>query len=115
MVAERISSTANPRVKAFAKLKKARIRAATGLFLIEGEREVERALAAGVEIETLLVCPELRSVSLPRLDKSVEIVELATAPMGKVSIRQNPAGLVAVAKNSIRACTALSSGAIRWC
>ncbi|MDJ0925179.1 MAG: RNA methyltransferase [Acidimicrobiia bacterium] len=98
MVTERISSTANPRVKAFARLKKARERAATGLFLIEGLREVERALAAGVEVETVLACPEFLDDPLPQLAESIELVELTTAPMAKLSVRQNPAGLVAVAR-----------------
>lgn len=95
---ERISSTANPRVKSFAKLKKARVRSESGLFLIEGEREVERAIAAGVELDTLLLCPELIDGPLPRVPDTVEVVELAHGPMAKVSVRQNPAGTIAVAR-----------------
>ncbi len=98
MVAEHISSPANPRVKSFAKLKKARVRSETGLFLIEGRREVERAVAAGVAIDTLLVCRQLLDGTPPRLAESVRVLELAEEPMGKVAVRQNPPGIIAVAR-----------------
>lgn len=97
MVAERITSTANPRVKAFAKLKTARERRSTGLFLVEGTREVARAIAAGVEIETLLVCHELLQepfVAPP----DIEAMELAPDPMAKVAMREHPPGTIAVAR-----------------
>ncbi len=54
-----ITSTDNPRVKAIAKLKSARERRRTGLFLIEGHRELQRAASAGIAIETLVVCDDL--------------------------------------------------------
>ena len=98
MVADRISSPSNPRIKAFARLKKARVRSETGLFLIEGEREVERALAAGVEVEALLVCDELLTLPSPELDDSVDVVRTTPIPMAKVSVRQNPSGVIAVAR-----------------
>lgn len=97
MVEERITSTANPRVKAYAKLKTARDRRNSGLFLIEGRREVARALAAGVTIETLLICPELLSKPL-LAPPDIETVELAPEPMAKVAIRENPPGSIAVAR-----------------
>lgn len=46
----RITSTANPRIKAAAELKERKNRERTGTFLIEGAREIERALAAGLEV-----------------------------------------------------------------
>jgi TrmH family RNA methyltransferase len=95
---DRISSTSNPRVKAFASLKKKRVRADTGLFLIEGSREVDRALHAGIEIESVLICRDLLDTPLPSLPDSVGVIELAEEPMGKVAIRQNPSGVIAVAR-----------------
>jgi len=97
VVAERITSTANPRVKAFAKLKTARDRRSTGLFLIEGRREVARALAAGIEIETILLCPELLDKPLV-VPREIETVELARDPITKVAIRANPPGAIAIAR-----------------
>ena len=97
MVEERITSTANPRVKAYAKLKTARDRRNSGLFLIEGRREVARALAAGITIETLLICPELLTKPL-LAPPEIETVELAPEPMAKVAMRENPPGSIAVAR-----------------
>jgi TrmH family RNA methyltransferase len=97
VVVERITSSANPRVKTLAKLKKARVRRETGLFLIEGEREIERALAAGLAVDTLLVSSDRLDTSLPQVPESVDVLELSADPMGKVSTRQNPAGAIAVA------------------
>jgi TrmH family RNA methyltransferase len=54
-----ITSTANPRVKAALALRKRRERDRTGRFLIEGRRELARALAAGVMVEEVLACPAL--------------------------------------------------------
>jgi TrmH family RNA methyltransferase len=98
VVAERISSVANPRVKAFAQLKESRERLRTGRFLIEGEREVTRAIEADVEIEILLICPELLADPLPEHSAHIEILELTTAAIGKVARRQNPPGVIAIAR-----------------
>ncbi len=92
-----ITSTDNPRVKAYAKLKTARERRRTGLFLIEGSREVERAIAAGVAIETIVLCPDLfegESIDVA----AIEVMTVAAAPMRKIGIRDNPAGVIAVAE-----------------
>ena len=98
MVAGRITAAANPRVKSWARLKKAKVRAESGLFLIEGSREVQRALDAGAEIVTLLTCPDLIDGPPPQLPDAIETLELSTAPMGKIAMRQNPPGLIAVAR-----------------
>jgi len=91
-----ITSTDNPRVKAYAKLKTARERRKTGLFLIEGHREVHRALAAGVEVETLVVCPSLLDDEFD--PSSLETLEVAEAPMRHIAIREHPPGAIAVAR-----------------
>ncbi len=91
-----ITSVDNPRVKAIAKLKSARERRRTGLFLIEGEREVTRAIAAGITIETLAICREkLGKDELP--DTSAEALEVGAAPMRRIAMREDPPGVVAVA------------------
>jgi TrmH family RNA methyltransferase len=110
LVAERITSTANPRVKGFAKLKKARQRERSGLFLIEGLREVERAIEAAVEIKTLLVCRELLGADPPATVESVERLELSEGPMTKIAIRQNPPGVIAVANQFDTSLTSLQLG-----
>jgi TrmH family RNA methyltransferase len=101
VVTERITSASNPRVKAFAKLHKARERARTRLFLIEGHREIARAQAAGVAVETLLVCPGLLTDEARSLADGFEAdrsLELDEAPFRKVAFRENPPGLIGVAR-----------------
>jgi TrmH family RNA methyltransferase len=50
-----ITSTANPRVQAWLRLRDRRGRDETGRTLVDGAREIGRALAAGVPIEELVV------------------------------------------------------------
>ncbi|MDJ0664076.1 MAG: RNA methyltransferase [Acidimicrobiia bacterium] len=92
-----ITSTDNPRIKALAKLKTARERRRTGQFLIEGGREVERATAAGITVEALLICRELPGAIDP-IDVTAEIIEVAPGPMRKVAMRENPPGVIALAR-----------------
>ncbi len=104
-----ITSTDNPRIKALAKLKTARERRRTGQFLIEGAREVERAAAAGVELDTLLVCPELPGTIYPG-DIQAELLEVSVGPMRKVAMRENPPGIIAVARQFDTSLSRLAPG-----
>ena len=54
-----LTSTANPRVKAIAKLRDRRERDRTGLTLVDGAREVRRALEAGATVAEAFVCVPL--------------------------------------------------------
>lgn len=99
----RITSTANPRIKAAALLKERKERERTGLFLIEGSREIERALAAGIEVVEAycgegLGPEEARLVvTLGRLER-FGVVEVSEPVLKKLSSRENPAGVVVVAR-----------------
>ncbi len=73
------------------------------MFLIEGSREVERALAAGIEIMEAFCSEHLDPdeaqvvVKLGRLEY-LQIVEVSEPILKKLSSRENPAGVVAVAR-----------------
>src|SRR3954454_18485171 len=54
-----ITSLENPRVREVVRLRKARERRREGVFIAEGVREVERALAAGVVVRQIFHAPEL--------------------------------------------------------
>ena len=57
---ELISSGQNPKIKHLLALQeKSSLRCETGLFVVEGRRELEHCLEAGYEIDTLFICPEL--------------------------------------------------------
>ena len=57
-----ITSTANPRIKAALGLRDRREREQTGLTIVDGAREIRRAIAAGIEVvEAFVHEPEATS------------------------------------------------------
>ncbi|BCZ85938.1 TrmH family RNA methyltransferase [Thermus thermophilus] len=91
----RIESPQNPRVKALAALKERKERERTGRFLVEGRREVERALEAGLSLETLLLGPKARPEDRA-LAGGAEVLELSERALARVSTRENPAQVLGV-------------------
>ncbi|RDI94957.1 RNA methyltransferase [Meiothermus sp. QL-1] len=97
----RITSPTNPRVKALARLKERRAREESGLFLIEGARELGRALAGGVEVVEAY-CGKRLTPEESRLAQRLLCTEVSEAVLKKLSSRENPAGLIAVARRPQR-------------
>jgi TrmH family RNA methyltransferase len=97
-----VTSAANPGVKQVVKLRNARVRRQTKTFVVEGYRELRRALEAKVQIEQLWCCPELwlgeNENELVELAAAsgADIVEVAAEPFRKMSYRDRPEGLLAV-------------------
>jgi len=57
---ESITSAQNPKIKNLLLLQeKSRVRKEQGLFVVEGRRELEHCVAAGLRVRTLFVCPEI--------------------------------------------------------
>jgi len=108
-VSERITSLQNPRVKQLVKLRDRGARDAAGLFLIEGYREVKRALAAGVKPVEFYCGPEwYLGENEPALvaearQAGAQVFELSKAVFAKASYRDRPDGLLAVAPQWKRA------------
>lgn len=96
-----ITSLQNPKVKEVVKLRDRRPREESGLFLIEGYRELKRALDAGRNIETLFYCPELflgsNEESLRNQCKAALHLRCNREVFGKISYRDRPDGLLAIA------------------
>lgn len=96
-----ITSLQNPKVKEVVKLRDRRTRDESGLFLIEGYRELKRALDAGRKIETLFSCPELflgsNEDALKEQCKAALHLECSREVFAKISYRDRPDGLLAVA------------------
>jgi TrmH family RNA methyltransferase len=85
-----ITSPDNPRIKDALRLRKSRERRRAGLFLAEGPREVERAIAAGLTVRELYFAPEL----LPAWSHGGD--EVSTRVLAKMSYRAEPEGVLAV-------------------
>ena len=83
-----ITSVDNPRVKDVLRLRKGRERRRAGLFVAEGPREVERAIAAGLTIVATYVAPTL--IDWPGGEEVSERV------LAKMAYRAEPEGVLAI-------------------
>ncbi len=94
-----ITSHQNPLVKKVLQLKeKSRERKKTGLFIIEGLREIQLAQKGGYEIETLLDCPEVSNIG--NLQKfNYQAIQISKAVYEKLAYRQTTEGVIAIAKS----------------
>lgn len=99
-----ITSLQNPRVKAAARLRDRRDRDRDGRFLIEGYRETLRAVGAALPLDELFFCPEhfLGANERPLIERAREScgarpVEVAAHVFEKLSYRDRPDGILAVA------------------
>ncbi len=99
-MSKELTSPQNPRIKQLVRLKDRKERDETGLFLIEGYREIKRAAQGHVHFDALFVCPELfLGTNEPLLIQQIG-VETFTLPahlFEKISYRDRPDGLIAVA------------------
>lgn len=101
---EVLTSLQNPKIKQALKLWKRGEREEIGRFLIEGYRELSRAAHAAIEFETLFVCRELflgsneealiRQISAQK----ALVIPCSEAVFRKLSYRDRPDGLIAVAR-----------------
>ena len=92
-----ITSPDNGRVKEVLRLRKSRERRAAGLFVAEGRREVERALAAGLTVRETFVAPELLS------DWPAPHTEVSARVLARMSYRAEPEGVLAIVEAPRRA------------
>jgi TrmH family RNA methyltransferase len=93
-----ITSLQNPRIKHIVKLRDdKRQRRDDGLMLVEGYDEIQLALSAGYQPETLFSAPELASrVMEAPSTVNAEQITVNRAVFEKISYRQNPDGWLAV-------------------
>ena len=96
-----IQSPQNPFIKSLVQLKeKSRERRQSGLFLLEGKRELSLAIRGGYTIETLLFYPNLFSESEAKAlaRYNVEIIEISKDVFQKLAHRSTTEGVIAVGK-----------------
>lgn len=98
-----LTSTQNPLVKQVLHLRDRHERDQTGLFLIEGYREILRATDAGWAIEQLVVCSDLflgsnETTLIQKIaSRGTQIITTSEKVFQKISYRDRPDGLLAIA------------------
>jgi RNA methyltransferase, TrmH family len=97
----RITSLTNPRVKAAVRLRDRREREAAGLTIVDGAREILRALDAGVRVETAFVAPELihtpeAAAVIERLRSRAATLEVSPAVLAKIAYGDRADGVVLI-------------------
>jgi TrmH family RNA methyltransferase len=109
MPAEKITSLQNPRLKELVKLRDRRARDEAGVFLVEGYREIRRALEQGAALQTVFFAPEWflganEAALLAQAEAAgAGLCELSREAFAKVAYRERPDGLLAVAPQWRRA------------
>jgi RNA methyltransferase, TrmH family len=98
-----ITSVDNPRIKNALRLRKSRERRRLGLFIAEGRREVERAIAAGLVVREIFHSPDLlpgwtppATTATPDGNQDDQLHEVSTRVLAKLGYRAEPEGLIAV-------------------
>jgi TrmH family RNA methyltransferase len=108
MESEIITSAQNPRIKAVVRLRAHHGRAEQDLILIDGRREIGRALDADVRVQELFYCrrmlePDDEPGLLQRAQRhEVGLVEVSAAVFAKVGYGERTEGLLAVAERPCR-------------
>ncbi|CAM3977664.1 RNA methyltransferase [Flavobacterium branchiophilum] len=98
---KKITSIHNSYIKSLVLLQeKAKSRKQTGLFLIEGKREIELAIKGGYQIENILFVPELASMESYKnvIKNEDQIIEINKEIYQKLAYRDSTEGIIAVAK-----------------
>ncbi len=96
-----ITSTSNSLIKDTAALREPKARKETGLTLIDGQRELERGLQAGVVLTQVFYCPKLikGKLNLKALQAhGAECIEVAENVFAKLAYGERAEGVVGVAR-----------------
>ena len=99
-----IASPSNPRIKAAARLRDRRRRDETGLTLVDGARELRRALDAGVDVVEAFVCEPLlagedaRAVLDALAAQAIPTTSATEVAFGKIAFGDRADGLVGVVR-----------------
>jgi TrmH family RNA methyltransferase len=93
-----ISSKHNPTLKRLLELRQSKGRREQGLFLLDGQREIDRALATNRKIRAVYFCEKfpVDAVVLEKLrERTVPFIDVAPEAFECLAYRENPYGIVA--------------------
>ena len=100
MSTEIITSNQNPKIKILNKLyAKASFRKSEGLFIVEGEREVQRAIKSEYQLESIFYCPEVGHTQNPGIQvDSEKITYIGQSIFEGLAYRESSDGVIALFK-----------------
>ena len=111
MMADLITSSANPIVKRMRLLAERRHRRREGAFVVQGIQPVWQAVEAGADVETLIVAPGLLGRSsaargiagmvAAQEAAGVRVARLSDELFGRLSDREGPPGLAAIVRGRV--------------
>jgi TrmH family RNA methyltransferase len=91
-----INSPHNKRLKKIIDLKKSSYRKKFNLFLLEGKRELERAVLSGFIVESIFLCSDLTGINQLNGIEKEKIFNLDKKNFSKISFRENPDGFLGI-------------------
>ena len=92
---ELITSAQNPKIKRLLALQKdSSLRRETGLFVVEGQRELEHCLSAGFTADTLFICRELFREQGPE-KAAPKVFEVSREVYERIAYRGSTEGIIA--------------------
>lgn len=93
---ELISSLQNARIKNIVKLQeKSQERKKQQLFVVEGKKEIEKLLLAGLKIDSAFTCPEIQGFEIPQ--GSFPVYHVTPEVFSKIAYREDSGGVVMLA------------------
>jgi TrmH family RNA methyltransferase len=98
---KQISSTQNKEVKHLLQLQeKSRLRRKEGVFLVEGQREIQLALKGKFELQAVYFCSDLLSFEKIKtlISTQVQVTEITAEVYKKVAYRSSTEGVLAIFK-----------------
>lgn len=103
MPSEKIISVQNPRIKSVVRLREHRERLKTGLTVVEGWREVSRAVKAKIELKEVYICPELFDERTDKkmiedLKERTLLIEVPPVVFEKMAFGDRHEGILAVCR-----------------
>jgi TrmH family RNA methyltransferase len=94
-----ISSPSNPTIKELVRLKERKGERADHFFIVEGRREIERAIKSGFKMTELYICPELSEAASADWifeTSAIKSIEVSKQVFAKIATREGSDGLIGV-------------------
>lgn len=97
-----IISASNPRIRNILKLQSnSRDRRRQNLFVIEGFREISRAVESGIQLAELYICPEIdknnKFLDLKKNIQEIQVYEVGKEAFSRIAYREGSDGMIALA------------------